>query len=72
MHIFGEEISLDPEKEYVEVEEDDWSINREHRLMHHHRSDVMFFIDVNDVAKEAGAARLFDFVARPVHVCRGR
>lgn len=72
MHIFGEEIRLDPEKDRVAVEEDDWAINRPECLMDHLPSGVAFVIDVDETAKKAGEASLFDFCARPVHICNGR
>ncbi|HVP46111.1 MAG TPA: hypothetical protein VMT32_05990 [Bryobacteraceae bacterium] len=72
MHIFGEEIRLDPEQEQMAIAEDDWAINRPDRLMDHRPSGVLFFIDLDETAKTSGQATLFDFKARPVHICQGR
>jgi hypothetical protein len=72
MHIFGEEIRLDPEQTQIAVTEEDWAINRPDQLMDHQPSGVAFFIDVEEPAKKAGRATLFDFSARPVHICNGR
>ena len=72
MHIFGEEIRLDPEKDQIEASEEDWAINRPEQLMDHQPSGVMFFISVDEVARQAGQATLFDFSARPVHIHQGR
>ena len=71
MHIHGEEIRLDPEQDQIEIAEDDWSICRDEYLMRHIPTQVTFRVEMDEDARKAGGGTLFNFAARPVHVCPG-
>ena len=72
MYIDGEEIKLDPEKQSIDVEEDDWAIDRGGHLMRHMPTKVTFRIEMDDEAQKAGGGTIFNFIARPVHICPGQ
>ena len=53
MYIDGEEIKLDPEKQSVAVEEDDWAIDCASHLMRHMPTKVTFRIEMDEEAQKA-------------------
>lgn len=71
MYIDGMEIKLDPQKNYVDYEEDDWAIDVAEHLMRHQPTKMTFRIEMDEEAQKAGAGTVLNFIARPVHICSG-
>src|SRR5690349_3467773 len=71
MHIDGEEIRLDREKDFVEIEEEDWAMDRGNHTMRHGPTKLTFLIEMDEEGQKAGAGTVFNFTARAVHICSG-
>src|SRR5690349_4880590 len=71
MYIDGVEIKLDPQKNYVDYEENDWAIDVAEHTMRHMPTKVTFRIEMDEEAQKAGAGTIFNFLARPIHICSG-
>src|ERR1022692_2431702 len=66
------EIKLDRTKGSLEYDEKGWSVNTSEHLIMHIPSQVIFQIGISEDAMSKQIGTVFDFVARPVHVCGGR
>src|SRR5581483_6521972 len=71
MQIDGEEIKRDPEKDSIDIEEDDSAIEGGEHMMRHMPTKLTFRIEMDEEAQKAGAGTVFNFSARPVHICSG-
>jgi len=71
MYIHGAEIRLDPQKNSVDVAEDDWSIGSGSNFMTHLPSHVTFQVDLDEGMKKAERVSVFNFSAKPVHIGQG-
>ncbi len=71
MYIDGVEIKLDPQKDHVDIEEDDWAIDVAEHLMRHRPTKLTFWIGMDEEAQKAGGGTIFNFLAKPVHICSG-
>ena len=71
MYIDGMEIKLDPQKDHVDVEDDDWAIDVAQHLMRHMPTKMTFRIEMDEESQKAGAGTILNFLARPIHICSG-
>jgi hypothetical protein len=71
MFIHGAEIRLDPEQNGVDVADDDWCIGSGGHFITHMPSHVTFEIGLDEGLERAEKVSVFNFSARPVHICAG-
>lgn len=71
MRLHGVEIRLDPTKDSIEYDEDNWSIVPGTCSITHCPSHITFDILLDEGAEKKEAITLLDFSACPTHICDG-
>jgi hypothetical protein len=71
MYINSAEIRLDPQRNSIDVAEDDWAIGSGSNFMTHMPSHVTFQIDLDEGMETAEKVSVLNYSARPVHISRG-